>query len=514
MAPSLRTLDIKHEDFILDAVDIVLSPENLANTLLEFRRTLSRMWRLRNDNTGKGRKDLFAANREPRSTSSSGVSISSYDFANEERLHLRHCRHFVNLTNGIEALPMLHELQLPYSFVRIQSTACEQQNLEALISELDPNLLINLALGHWYEEYIGGGEDWQHACGGLGVGWATGMNVLDIDKYIDKYICLVYDCGSRGRNGTPRALWYGLEFVRYTLSKLWLRRPCPALLRGKNVAAQFDQHIRAFRQSTTRRIKYYAKYLPREGPYPLGEVTEGNLPGVGGAATATATGVSDVGVGGDEGRGAGGGCGLQRLRLYGVYRPTDHDDDVSYYVRLLYNYQLLQPLRSHDEERRLELPGLDPKLQEEEEEEEEGEGKEEKRQQEEEKDDGGEEQKQGRLLGKGNAAIASCSRDMYNSGNHADAIGVAAEEMSGRRRVGPRRKTTASGLMCGETEMTSCGMVGGHVAYGTAVAGDDDGEAVLARYGFRLFRRGLSPMEWAVARGTVAAAGDVRKDHP
>jgi len=53
MAPSLRTLDIKHEDFILDAVDIVLSPENLANTLLEFRRTLSRMWRLRWDNEHK-----------------------------------------------------------------------------------------------------------------------------------------------------------------------------------------------------------------------------------------------------------------------------------------------------------------------------------------------------------------------------------------------------------------------------------------------------------------------------
>ncbi|GIL68503.1 hypothetical protein Vafri_21771 [Volvox africanus] len=68
----------------------------------------------------------------------------------EKPLYLRDCRHFVNLTNGIEALPMLHELNLPYSFVRIQSTACEQQNLEALVAELDANLLLSLALGHWW----------------------------------------------------------------------------------------------------------------------------------------------------------------------------------------------------------------------------------------------------------------------------------------------------------------------------------------------------------------------------
>ncbi|KAL0049902.1 hypothetical protein WJX82_000282 [Trebouxia sp. C0006] len=32
------------------------------------------------------------------------------------------CKHFLNLTNGLEAVPLLESLSLPYSFVRIQST--------------------------------------------------------------------------------------------------------------------------------------------------------------------------------------------------------------------------------------------------------------------------------------------------------------------------------------------------------------------------------------------------------
>lgn len=37
--------------------------------------------------------------------------------------------------------------------------------------------------------------------------------------------CVVFDCGSRSANGgVPRALWYGLELVRYSLNRLWLDR--------------------------------------------------------------------------------------------------------------------------------------------------------------------------------------------------------------------------------------------------------------------------------------------------
>ena len=80
-------------------------------------------------------------------------------------------RFFVNLTNGIgahalatrapvlprlaadpprraEAVPALQAAQLPYSFVRLQSSLCESQAMEKLCLELDANLLASLALGH------------------------------------------------------------------------------------------------------------------------------------------------------------------------------------------------------------------------------------------------------------------------------------------------------------------------------------------------------------------------------
>lgn len=59
------------------------------------------------------------------------------------------CCHFVNLTNGIEALPRLQALGLPYQFLRLPSTRCEQQQFEALINDLDGDLLMRLALGQW-----------------------------------------------------------------------------------------------------------------------------------------------------------------------------------------------------------------------------------------------------------------------------------------------------------------------------------------------------------------------------
>lgn len=53
---------------------------------------------------------------------------------------------------------------LAASFVRVQSTACEQQNLELLLRELDANLLVNLALGHRCASR--GAEGWLRTCGG------------------------------------------------------------------------------------------------------------------------------------------------------------------------------------------------------------------------------------------------------------------------------------------------------------------------------------------------------------
>lgn len=55
-------------------------------------------------------------------------------------------------------------------------------------------------------------------------------------------------------HGTPPRR-YGLEFVRYTLSQLWLRQAAPATLRGINVSRLFDGKIRALSQSTVKRLR-------------------------------------------------------------------------------------------------------------------------------------------------------------------------------------------------------------------------------------------------------------------
>ena len=169
---------------------------------------------------------------------------------------LRSCHHFINLTNGLEALPVLQSVGIQPAFVRIQSTLCEQGHLERLITELDATLLLRLALGQ---------------------------------------TCLIYDFGSRNKKrAAPRAIWYGLEFIKYALADAWNpddRRPeRRAFLRGHDARAAFDGHIREFSTSTKRKLKYYAQYMPSEG--------------------------------------------LEEVKLYGVYSSTSHDIDAPFYRSL------------------------------------------------------------------------------------------------------------------------------------------------------------------------------------
>ena len=109
------------------------------------------------------------------------------------------------------------------------------------------------------------------------------------------YSCVVYDYGSRDKKrGAPRALWYGLEFVRYALNVEWFgaadRVP---VLRGKNVSRDFSKKIRSFSKSAKKKLRYYRKFL-----------------------------TDDVKKHG---------C----VRLVGVYTFTTHDDDETFYATLL-----------------------------------------------------------------------------------------------------------------------------------------------------------------------------------
>lgn len=61
----------------------------------------------------------------------------------------------------------------------------------------------------------------------------------------------MHDFGSRNKKrGAPRAVWYGLEFVRYALRRLWLGEQGAAYLRGYNVASVFEGHVAGFSTAT------------------------------------------------------------------------------------------------------------------------------------------------------------------------------------------------------------------------------------------------------------------------
>lgn len=181
---------------------------------------------------------------------------------------LRECKHFLNLTNGLEALPKLQNIGIyDASFVRIQSTLLEQGHLEQLMNDLDASFLLALALGH---------------------------------------TALVYDFGSRNRKrGAPRAIWYGIEFIRYALNFLWYEHRGRAFLRGHNVAKRFDEQIRGFSQSTKRRLQYFGSYVARD------DTEVSNSP-------------SDP-------------C-FSPVKLYGVYASTVHDTDFNFYRRIAHHH--------------------------------------------------------------------------------------------------------------------------------------------------------------------------------
>ncbi len=182
----------------------------------------------------------------------------------------------------------------------------------------------------------------------------------------------MYDVGTRSHTAVPRALWYGLEFIRYALSRLWGLPMPSALLRGKDAARSFDHVLRGLSAGTLRRMrvgaaggvvpgrtagggsapsharppsppppKYYRKYL-RAPPQPAGQGQHGQGQGQHAgeptdADAAAGVGVSDVGAGGSSSRAA----GPAPLRLYGVYREARMADEAAErLVALLHEMEL------------------------------------------------------------------------------------------------------------------------------------------------------------------------------
>lgn len=116
--------------------------------------------------------------------------------------------------------------------------------------------------------------------------------------------CLIYDTGSRNkRTKASRAIWYGTEFIKFCLLSVWFpSKEKAAYLRGYPCGEQFKAHIRSFKHSTRKRLKYYRRWLPAD--YNLNE----------------------------------------GVKLYGVYRGTPHDSDKDFYREMLFRHSL--PSRS------------------------------------------------------------------------------------------------------------------------------------------------------------------------
>lgn len=167
-------------------------------------------------------------------------------------------RHFINLSNGAEAMPLLAAAGLPpegVSFIRVQSSHCEAQDFYGLLQNLDHNLLMHLALGFECRVYDFGsrGNYWE-APAKTSVAGAQGdlSDAATEEMTAEPGVELQY---------VPRAIWWGLEWSRYALNALWKLEAQTPLLRGYNVQALFDEKLRHIPKPLFKRVKYYRSYL-------------------------------------------------------------------------------------------------------------------------------------------------------------------------------------------------------------------------------------------------------------
>jgi len=113
---------------------------------------------------------------------------------------------------------------------------------------------------------------------------------------------LVHDFGSRNKKrGAPRALWYGLEFLKCALGYVWYNdRETRCFVRGYNVRNDFEALIQKYvDRPTMKKLKYYRQYCVHDND--------------------------------------------TRIKLYGVYDATDHDADQEYYQNIAHAWGSCEP---------------------------------------------------------------------------------------------------------------------------------------------------------------------------
>lgn len=131
-------------------------------------------------------------------------------------------KRYINLTNGIEAIPVIDG---EYSFIRIQSTACEQHLWDKILLELDYDFLMNVALGNQ---------------------------------------CLIYDFGAN--KIVPRSVYQGVKFIVFVLEKRWYGRTTTTYVargrkQGCDVTSYFNDLYSKLSKETFKKLDYFKMFL-------------------------------------------------------------------------------------------------------------------------------------------------------------------------------------------------------------------------------------------------------------
>ena len=123
---------------------------------------------------------------------------------------------YLNLTNGLEYINEIPN----YKLVRIQSTYCEQKLFGRMIQDLDYNFLFDIAQGN---------------------------------------IVRIYDTSSNKKQS--RALYQGIEFIKYTLNRRWLNKNVSAYVKGMNVTDYFNVKYNSLNTTAKKKLDYVKKFL-------------------------------------------------------------------------------------------------------------------------------------------------------------------------------------------------------------------------------------------------------------
>jgi hypothetical protein len=126
---------------------------------------------------------------------------------------------YLNLTNGIEFLSDT-DFKEDYNFVRIQSCACERHLWNKILSDLDYNFLMDIALGY-----------------------------------------TVIVCDASPHKMFSRALYQGVEFIKYALNRIWLDKMTIPYVKGIRCDKYFNEEFNKLDKSTLKKIKYLRKFL-------------------------------------------------------------------------------------------------------------------------------------------------------------------------------------------------------------------------------------------------------------